>query len=367
MEYRLTAELAPPSGTGELDELQRHGATALLSEWLERVATVEGPDGVEITPYDHEITVHGTGATVRLLVDAPALSFAENGAVALLHEILERTGALAEWTVGKCEVTVTDEELAEAVAGEERSFGASREGPSGMPEEEIAAQRRRLLRRGTRLRAFDAGAFGHVSGDEGAVERGRTPSATDVALAAGALVEGAAVLTEELFVDITYLEEDAGEAPEGTEATADDCESMLVLHDLPDRYRHHYDAWFAKRFLIASANVFTRLTASRWIPPTCTAEALALRLLVENAKTALIDLAGMEEETVLDMFAAFTESAFEDLDHERLYSTSLDLPEPDGSDLDLEAGAPALRSWFRPDREEIVPFHPYLDDDPAES
>ena len=46
--------------------------------------------------------------------------------------------------------------------------------------------------------------------------------------------------------------------------TADDSEGLFVLHDLPVRYRHHYDLSFAKKFLITASVVYSRLTASPW-------------------------------------------------------------------------------------------------------
>ena len=196
MEYRITAELTLPVGATGLDGLQQQGAAALLSEWLDRVATVEGPEGVEITPYDHRLKVSSTGAVVELLVDAPALSFAENGAEALLHEILERTELLADWQVGKCEVTVSDAELAEALEGRpEEEPVATR---VGLPIEDVTAQRRRLLALSSRLRAFELESFGPPTED---------PDSRF--LAAGALIDRASVLTEELLLDIMTLDEEA--------------------------------------------------------------------------------------------------------------------------------------------------------------
>lgn len=353
MEYRITAELTLPEGPAALDGLQQQGAAALLSEWLDRVATVEGPDGVEITPYDHELDVHATGAVVELLVDAPALSFAENGAEALLYEILDRTELLSGWRVGKCEVTVSDAELAEALEGGDDVLDSSDE--TGVSAEEAAAQRRHLLALSPRLRAFQPHAFGPPLGE------------SDIrALAAGALVDRASALTEELFMDVMTLEEDADALEEGeSNWTADDSEELFVLHDLPVRYRHHYDVVFAKKFLLASAAVYARLTRSEWTPPTSTAEALALHVLVENAKEVLVALADVDAADVTAVFAVFNETAHTHHDHEWLYLEDLDSIDPDDFSADpLGFLSRNAHAWFvpYPDLEEPG-AHPFLFDD----
>ncbi|MDS1272606.1 hypothetical protein RIF23_20165 [Lipingzhangella sp. LS1_29] len=408
MEYRLTAELVPPEGTPHLDELQRYGVAALLGEWLDRVATVEGPDGVEITPYDHEVDTRSERAVVRLLVDAPALEFAENGAAALLQEILERTEHMSGWRVGKCAVTVTDAELAEAVSGEETSgrvdayagqLAAGSEEP--VPTEVRTEQRRRLLARAAELTAFSADVFrpgtaeAHVEDPtnsaaepaehrhdpqaaatedtdrseeaadypEAAEDGNRTVvTSEDIRLAAGALIHCAGILTEELFADLSSLEEpDTFDEPVDVELTAADHEVMFVLHDLPVRYRHLYGSTFAKRFLVASVTVFTRLTDPAWQTPRCTAEALALHLLVENATTLLIGQAGVPAPVTRSMLAGFSAAAFVDRSHEALFWRGLDGTET-GADAPGSAGEAEERvvhGWFQPYGEK--PGHPYYD------
>jgi hypothetical protein len=117
VEYQLTAEVDPPVDTPALDALQRHGVAALLDEHLELLAEIEGPDGVEIEPLDHRISVHPGGASITWVLDAPALAFAEDAARQVLSELLERTELLTDWSVRRCEVTASDEELAAALQG----------------------------------------------------------------------------------------------------------------------------------------------------------------------------------------------------------------------------------------------------------
>ena len=107
VEYQLTAEVVPPAQTPALDALQRHGVAALLDEHLELLAQIEGPDGVEIEPVDHRIAVEPTGASITWVLDAPALVFAEDAARQVLGELLEHTELLADWSVGRCEVTAS--------------------------------------------------------------------------------------------------------------------------------------------------------------------------------------------------------------------------------------------------------------------
>lgn len=346
MEYRIIADLMPPENSGELDGLQQHGVSALVAEWLDRAATIKGPDGVEITPFGHDLYVHGAGVVIELLVDAPALAFAENGAEALLREIMERTELLEDWLLGKCEVTVTDAELAEAV--EAFADDAPGRGPGAEPSEiDVEGYRTRLSADAVRLRAFDAAAF------DPAAPAGRAPQG-DAAIAAGALLESAVVLTDELFVDALTLEQEAQSVEDDAEEpTAADCEVLLALHDLPRHWHDRFDALFAKRFLVASAAVFARLTEPEWTAPTCTAEALALHLLVEHAKTALADQAGFADDAAEAVFAAFDTAAYTDFDHRWIFWS------PDAAGISAEP--PAIETWFT---RRAAGGHPYLSDLP---
>lgn len=344
MEYQLTAEVNPPADTPALDALQRHGVAALLDEHLELLAEIEGPDGVEIEPVDHRISVHPDGASITWVLDAPALVFAEDAARQVLGELLERTELLTDWTVRRCEVTASDEELA-ALAGTGADMDGEADveieidldelpaipdlGDSEDPDEE---RRARLVEAAGELEAFDLDAFGHddtVDDPEVSVEAAE--------LVAGALVLAADAVTEELFADVQVLEE-AGTA-------ASDQEVLWVLHELPARYAAHYTGLFAKRFLVTMAVLGYRLTRPDWDGPRSIAEALAIRLLKAAARDQL-ELAGVLDEIPLDtVFESFDEYAFAGVDVEPFFDdTDDDTDDTDDDDLDQLV----LVEWFEP-------------------
>ncbi|GLZ42926.1 hypothetical protein [Actinokineospora sp. NBRC 105648] len=340
MEYQLTADVSPAADTPDLDPLQRHGVAALLDEQLDLLAGIEGPDGVEVEPLDHRVAVHPGGAVITWLLDAPALAFAEEAARHVLTELLAQTDLISTWTVGRCEVIATDDDLAAALGAGEVEEDEDDE--PELTEEEVAALREELRTSSLSLRAFGLDAFGYVEDQDG-------PVSEDAArLVAGAMVQAMEILTDELFADVQELED--------AESSANEVEALSVLNQLPARYAEHYGALFAKQFLVVTAILGYRLAQPDWTPPLCTAEALALHVL--KAETAVqLDLAGLLDELPLkEIFAAFDERVFADLDHERVY----DLDEDSGEDeIDL-LGTPGLDfdEWFLPRGTDVL--HPYL-------
>jgi hypothetical protein len=343
VEYQLTAEVDPPADTPALDALQRHGVAALLDEHLEMLAEIEGPDGVEIEPLDHRISVHPTGASITWVLDAPALVFAEDAARQVLGELLERTELLSEWRVRRCEVTASDEDLAAALEGtgdldaegdveieiDLEDLGAFAD--LGADGADLDERRERLLDAADTLGAFDMDAFGFDEDDED------DDAVTEEAavLAAGALMTGLDVLTEELFADVQSLDE-AGTA-------ASEQEVLWVLHDLPTRYAGHYTALFAKKFLVTTAILGYRLSQPDWDGPRSIAEALAIRLLKQAAENQL-DLAGLTAEVPLSrIFEVFDEYAFGDVDVDALFDETTDT-----TDDEDEIDELVLVDWFQP-------------------
>jgi len=349
VEYQLTAEVSPAPDTADLDPLQRHGVAALLDEQLDLLAGIEGPDGMEVEPVDHGVTVHPTGAVITWLLDAPGLAFAEEAARHVLTEMVAHTELLEGWSVGRCEVIATDDELAAAlgdiavvVADEDDDEDEDDE----LSEEDIAALRTELLASADALRAFGPEAFGHRPGDaECAI------SVEAAKLVAGALVQGMEILTDELFADVQELED--------AETSASEVEALSVLNQLPQRYADHYGALFAKQFLVTTSILGYRLSQPDWAPPLCTAEALSLHLLKAEAAVQL-DLAGLLDELpIKEIFAAFDDAAFSDRDHERLFDLGNEEDEDGEDDIDL-LGTPGLDfdEWFLP--RGTGALHPYL-------
>jgi hypothetical protein len=351
VEYQLTAEVVPPVGTPALDALQRHGVAALLDEHLDLLAEIEGPDGVEIEPVDHRVSVQDGGASITWVLDAPALAFAEDAARQVLGELLERTELLTDWAVRRCEVTASDEDLAAALAGVDVGDDDTAQGDVeieidldeldeltllGEPsDDDVATKRDHLSEAAEALGAFGPDAFGHDSDDPD-----NEISEDDAALVAGALIAGLELLTEELFVDIQTLE-DAG-------TPASEHEVLWVLHDLPTRYAGHYTALFAKKFLITTAVLGYRLALPDWDGPLNTAEVLAIRL-AEGAARNQLDAAGLTDELPLDaMFETFEEYAFGDLDVTDLFETEAEAgPEAEADDED-DVDELVLVDWFEP-------------------
>lgn len=338
MEYQLTAEVNPPSSTAALDALQRHGVAALLDEHLELLADIEGPDGVEIEPVDHQITVHPAGATITWVLDAPALAFAEDAGRQVLGELLERTELLAEWTVRRCEVTASDEDLAAALEGADSADAdADVEIEIDLDDlDEIAElsdltdpdeRRERMLEAAGELGAFGPDAFGYDGSPDSVTEE-----AAD--LVAGAMITALDVLTEELFADVQTLDE--------TGTPASEQEVLWVLHDLPTRYADHYTALFAKKFLVTTAILGYRLGGQDWDGPRSVAEALAIRLLKAAAENQL-ELAGLSDEVPLArIFEVFDEYAFAGLEIESLFDEDSD----GGVDDNVDADELVLVNWF---------------------
>lgn len=341
MEYQLTAEVDPPAGTPALDALQRHGVAALLDENLEMLADIEGPDGVEIEPLDHRISVHANGASITWVLDAPALAFAEDAARHVLGELLERTELLTDWSVRRCEVTASDEDLAAALAGadgdgdgnagEDVEIEINLDSIAALADTDTDERREQLLDAAGELGAFGYDAFGFDDDDES--EDADRVSEEAAELVAGALMTGLDVLTDELFADVQTLE-DSG-------STAGEQEVLWALHDLPSRFAGHYTAQFAKKFLVTTVVLGYRLTQPDWDGPRSVAEALAIRLVKEAARHQL-DLSGLADELPLTrMFEVFDEYALDGVDIEDLYADADEDDETDPDDL-------VLADWFEP-------------------
>ncbi|WP_031466387.1 hypothetical protein [Sciscionella sediminilitoris] len=335
MEYQLIAEITAPQGAPELDPLQQLGVVTLIDEQLDTLAGVDGPDGVAVEPLDHQVSGQPDGAVVTMVVEAPALAFAEDGARAVLGELLAETPLLPGWQLTRCAVTASDADLVTAVHGDGDQT-AEKEEEAAEEGQDLAERRTHLLSYAERLRALGPELFG--TEDEEVTEG-------HAAYLAGALLEGLEILTDELFADIQILRE--------TEEPVSEQDGLWVLDQLPGRYAERYTALFAQQFLVTTAILGHRLCGPEWPGPSCPAEALALHL-VKSLALGQLDLAGLLDELPVErMLAAFDARVFANLDHEWLY-------EPD------ESHGPAFEDWFSPYPEQEGIIHPYLIEEPAE-
>jgi hypothetical protein len=178
---------------------------------------------------------------------------------------------------------------------------------------------------------------------------------TEAKYAAGALFQASVVVLDHLFMDLQTL---AVEHHGASVADLDDA-AFFVLHELPGRYAHRYDALFIQEFIVATVDVTRRFTAG-WEPLACVAQELALRMILNGAEFQL----ELAEVKLSDGWRSEIEDAlFEDLDHEMLFDASLDGIEDDSESLaELRSAPLAFADWFTPftpDRH----LPPYLLDD----
>ncbi|MEU7256567.1 hypothetical protein AB0B21_12265 [Streptomyces rimosus] len=361
MTYAVTVDTSIPTGSPEMDALQRAGAVALLEKGLGSVEAVEGPDGMEVDIFESIVAVHPGGALLTIFVDAPALEFAEDAVQSVTRELLERSELLAEWAVERCEARLHPQLAQESLdaadgpdtppadAATRKAHHAARETAADGRNEcdaeaEAKAARNRMLTMSAELRSFPPVMFGVLDpededGGEGEdVEAGVRPE--DARLAAGALVYGTHLLVDELFQDVQTLTQ--------TRSNVTECERPLwLMEELPERYALEYDAHFALRFLVTAIAMTTRFTNGSFQQLGCLAEELALRLLLREASVSL-ETFGLMDEGVAVALEAFAENVYEDLDHEWLYDDSVGEIGEDAAGEAFGVTPMAIGSWFTP-------------------
>jgi len=352
--YVVTVDTCIPEGTSELDPLQRAGAVALIEDGFDSVGAVEGPDGVEVGLLDTIVAVHPGGALLKVIVNAPALEFAEDSVQVLVDELLERTELLADWTIERCEVELHQDLARESLAAADGP-DAPPDDPAvrkarhtGIPapedtdgrhdgEAKSAAVRGTMLALAGELRSFPPTMFGAAGDEDAERSYGDDESA---ALAAGALVYASTILVDELFEDVHVLTQE--------DATVAECEGPLWhLERLPDRYALQYDARFARRFLVTVIALTTRFTDGSFQRLGCVAEELALRFLLSEATTAL-ELHELLDDRVSAALVTFADHLYEDSDHEWLYDGSTDGIDDVRASADGGGVPRSFASWFTP-------------------
>ncbi|MEU8001084.1 hypothetical protein AB0B66_07985 [Catellatospora sp. NPDC049111] len=369
MEYLVTVDLEVPGGSPDLDELQMAGAGTLLSEALDRVEgdaeseeadndeTAPDVDSVEIDLIRHWVGVYPTGAMMLLVIDAPSLEAAEGSAGAIAEAVLEAVEPLQAWEIAKCEVgfnqkfveagLVAAEDPAAPPADlvERRAWvadpGESESPEAGPPDIDQAAW---VDAHADYLQAFDLETFHSLEYGEPAAR-----------LLAGALIWGSTTAIDELFSD---LEEFDGQ-------TVADGGAFMILEDLPERFAHRYDRRFARNLLISMISVTARLADREWRSPASTAEALALRIVINNARFTLEAHELLPDIDLDEAYGRFEDEAFDDLDHELLFDPAFDGFEDD-RDFAAVLGTRNMRfgDWFRQRPHATGSLHPFLVDVP---
>ncbi|MFI6579672.1 hypothetical protein [Embleya sp. NPDC050493] len=312
MAYPVNVDVVPLETYPDLDELQRLGVGALLSDGLESVEGFEEADGVGVDLVDYRVTPRSDGAAVLMSVDAPTLEAAERTARQMVLAVLEASVLLADWRVVRSEVQLHEELVYESLLAADGP-----DAPAGDPalraRRPMPEERLRIERQAAGVRAFGLDAFGcepDTAQPDVPEEKAR--------LAAGAVAGSVGVLVDLLFTDLVNLREADGA-------------SFFVLDALPI-----LEEGFVRRFVVAAVTVTGRLGGNEWAPPACFAEEMALRLLVDQA-ASLLERHGLYDDDVEAAFVTFSDAASDD-------------PES----VELRLSDPGPEEWFEP----IVPGRP---------
>lgn len=155
---------------------------------------------------------------------------------------------------------------------------------------------------------------------------------------AGALWQASATLVERLFEDIAALRHQEI-------VTTGSVEDTWILSELPRQFATHYTAQFAQRFLVVAVDM-TAALAREWDGPSCVAQELALRCLLDQVEeTAAL----VEVELSQDWRRRLEDLLLEDTDIETLYQPAVEGYEHDHqseSRLGMARMSPDL--WFEP-------------------
>ena len=139
-----------------------------------------------------------------------------------------------------------------------------------------------------------------------------------------------------------------------------DEDNTLCVSALPPKFLHRYDGLFRRKFLVTLLTVGYKLALTE--PPvhllSCTAEELALFVLIEEAKDVL------ESQGIIADFTEFEDQAFQDdMDIMVLYNMSLDGIEDSSIGDEMGYGNLEFDKWFEPFLNASTPVHPYTADD----
>ena len=128
---------------------------------------------------------------------------------------------------------------------------------------------------------------------------------------------------------------------------------------LPRRHRDRYSSLFCHRFIICMSSVAERLAQPELVTPIprCTAEAIALHVLIQHASTLLKEIRSIESD-----FSGFAAEAFRDTDFLELYEAPTDTGRVN---LDTKVPLPnnlEFNDWFTPFNRNN-PVNPFIYED----
>ncbi len=135
-----------------------------------------------------------------------------------------------------------------------------------------------------------------------------------------------------------------------------DYDEPLCVTALPSKYLRRYDGGFRRKFLVTLLTVGYKLALPD--PPvpflSCTAEELALHVLIEEASE------GLKTEGIEPEFSEFEDRAFQDdMDIEILYNMALDGIEDTTIGDRMGYAHLQFGQWFEPFLNASTPVHPY--------
>ncbi len=139
-----------------------------------------------------------------------------------------------------------------------------------------------------------------------------------------------------------------------------DHDEHLFITALPSKYLNRYDGGFRRKFLVALLTVGYELAQSD--PPvpffSCTAEELALHVLIEEAKE------GLEANGIDPDFSEFEDQVYQDdMDISVLYDMSLDGIEDTSIGDNMAFANLQFDQWFEPFLNATTLVHPYAADE----
>lgn len=330
MRFALQIQIDAPIGEVPLDDLRALGAAQLVRRELGTIAGIQGPEGQVVHVRDIRCRGDSQGVIALLVASAAHAADAETGLHQALRRLLQQHAVFQGWRVAVC-CAETDPADSAALTGADPLTALRLDIAGGDPLAR-GRTRRTLLGLAPRLRAFGPEMFGVPAAGGG--ERRACPGE----LLAGSLLAGATIVLDGLLSDIRAMQ--------WTNGTAADVVGPWVLGELPSPAAR-YDTGFAHRLLLVAGSGAHRLVESVWQPPTCLAEAFAVRLMFQRGYELITRHELLPDPAPL--FAALVGNAFAPAHQEMFTRFAAPGAEPPG-------GAPL--DWFGPvDRTRAV--HPF--------